>query len=52
MIEQSLNHIELKVFLERVVGHDKDLKFSDLRQMITNIFTEVRSEAQVLVNAQ
>lgn len=51
VIEQSLNHIELKVFLDRVVGHDQDLRFAELSEMIQNIFTEVRSEAQVLYNA-
>ena len=51
VIETSLNHIELKVLLERIVGHDKDMRFSDLSEMLLTIFGEVRSEAHVLYKA-
>ena len=51
VIDQSLNHIEMNVFLDRVVGHDEDLKFSELSEMIINIFREANHEELVYVNA-
>jgi len=51
VIESSLNHIELKVFLDRLVGHDENIKFAELGEMIRTIFSEVSSESLVLFNA-
>ena len=51
VIESSLNHIELKVFLDRLVGHDQNIKFAELGEMISTIFSEVSSESLVLLNA-
>ena len=51
VIETSLNHIELSVLLERIVGHDSNLRFNELSEMIETIFGEVRSDSLVLFNA-
>jgi hypothetical protein len=43
-IEHTLKWIELGVFLDHIVGHDEDIEFTELREMIFSIFTEVSSE--------
>lgn len=43
-IEHTLKWIELDKFLAHIVGHDEDIEFNELKDMIISIFTEVSSE--------
>ena len=51
VVEKTLKHIELSVFLDHIVLMEHDIYFQEFREMILSIFGETALEITVLLNA-
>lgn len=48
VIEKALNDIEMKKFLDHLVDQDDQIKFTELEEMIKNLYSEIATEQNIL----